>query len=672
MAQFDEFVRYFDRHIDPFWLAFLIGLLIILWFCQVRLDVPLGGSSSAGKTGNGPALGALFVHRLPPSSVRVKKFFRVACGLYFIGLSIFFTFLCLIVRIVLADDVADTAGAVAADLRLPELPGIDTSLFTVLQDSSVASDHPWHPVLVALGLVGILPVVPWVRIAERHVRQVSLRAAGIPRKVLGLWNNLRETPVPDAPEALPVSKQKLLEQSMKAFQRFGSTEQEDRQHFKSGVEKLLCFSEWVEDWPDENVQQSVRAGSDNDFSVEVKFFLDDLQHLVEISRVVDAAGRLSLPEVNGDVVTEAEGLELEVLSREGETTFGRPQDEQPEGTPSPPHAKIVQREESPESEAHTNEMLTSKDVKAARNVVRMRWQALYARIASKADQPQYMLEDTCCLHIAIYAERSRKIDDSAPKMKVLREWLKNARDPGGGKSILNFAIFALLLTAAAAFGCYWVSLHWGWLDGLDSSSNPKLAASFSLSIVLMLTPALVSLFLIRGLPPDDNDWVPWIQFFAPPMIQYLIYCTFVFVLCWVLQLAAIYVEPRIGGGELFPATELLQRERLEVAARRALPGATFALFLALAFDQKKRDLTRWRWIGAISFVVLGVAVAGGALLLIPEYQLGILDASTLPNPDRAFDTQFFQLLLVLGVALLLKLLLLLSYMRPFGMQDVVS
>ncbi|MEL6226331.1 MAG: hypothetical protein AAFR01_04845, partial [Pseudomonadota bacterium] len=82
------------------------------------------------------------------------------------------------------------------------------------------------------------------------------------------------------------------------------------------------------------------------------------------------------------------------------------------------------------------------------------------------------------------------------------------------------------------------------------------------------------------------------------------------------------------------------------------------------WDQKQRSELRWRWVGAVSMISVGVVVVGGTLLLLPEYYHTLLVLSDdIIDPERAFETQLFKLILELASTCFLMLLATVGYMR---------
>ncbi|MEM9360169.1 MAG: hypothetical protein AAGB04_28635, partial [Pseudomonadota bacterium] len=205
--------------IDPFVLSYVLGLAILLFFVRERLDVPnnLASASVEGAVSN-------VLHQLPPSYVRVRRYFFFACLVYFVGLAVFFTFICMLFALGAKGLTPTEAGfsqanAVGGLGRVTAEPprvddGLLDALISLTSRQSSISDHPWNPIVMALGMIGLLPSLPYVARFESWIRRWSLWVVGIPGSVIELWSSLklvRVKPILDESEVRNTDVAKIAE-----------------------------------------------------------------------------------------------------------------------------------------------------------------------------------------------------------------------------------------------------------------------------------------------------------------------------------------------------------------------------------------------------------------------------------------------------------------------------
>lgn len=620
------------QNTDPFIIAYVIGLLILILYARERLDIPSTGSAISQEADTGKASGFssdTFISSLPPSSIRVGRYFWFAVALYVAGLAIIYTVLS-------AAIVAGLKGVLPVEVGV-NLDALDTAIFTPelvprpeltfaqevlawLDRPSRFTQYPWQPVLLALGMVGLLPSIMFVRAAEVRVRKLSLLVAGIPRQVIKLWEQLKADPVPT--NAFDDEMHETLQNARQYYADLTGDSDSDTRRFIEQLEKIFCFKAWMDakTWPHPKVRALISRRAPTNLESEVTLTTEEVSDLVSLSKVAQEARP-----------SPALGLRVAQAANEGLAEAPRPYGAQQAAD------------------------LGVRDIAAAKQIIGQRWAALQRRVAGDPNTGSVGQYELCCLMIALYAERSGNVgsirnDDGV--INTLRTWVDRARDNIDDQSsftAMNFAVFVSIVASMIGFGLY---LLLGLTDYVIWSKRD--AGIFALRMATTLTAALVPVYFFRVVYDEEQRWKRWVNFFRPPIFQYQLYLVVAFAFCFLCQALYHYLAPIIGGTQdTLAFSDLLQAQNLKTFAAAALPGTILALFLRLAYDQELRHMRPFIFWSMV-LIVIHAVFQFGALMFDPDYaSLTMTDAELLSRNIEATQRQQALALVLVSITLLL-------------------
>jgi len=562
---------------DPFVFSYASGILILMFFAEERLDAPLRGARGKKKGSDTEARFADFIQNLPPSSLRVRRYFAVAWMIYCLGLVLVFTMLCFAVALAVETASPEQAGL---NKMLTISPGAEAArVGSTLADtagqifpvSTIAPNHPWQPILIALAMSGVLPVVPRIRQTEQRIRRLSLRAAGFPSHVFRLWKSLDQTALgfPDTMKVLDDTA--VYEKADEYFQMLGGASTKKNEDFREALAVIAGFRAWTADperFPDDDVRQLFDSAAPRDLETDVGFLMNDLGYQVRLSEAL--VGR-DTPRPDA---ADAAGM------AEAPVQFARARS----GAQPPPER--------------------NQNIARAKDTLSARWVELADKTIDEGK--------VCRLLIALYAERAPRMVGTAPKTVLLRDWITKARDRmNAGSASLNYFMFSgmmglltacLLLYVGVFHWC--VSLVWGFdLSAITGGSVSIRADAIAQmrtaawSAVFLFLPAAMPLFMFREVWVGEARWKYWVTFFDPPLLQYLLFFASAVAMSAVFQMLYLFLEPLIVPGSqrgLSRIDEFITLSTVETALVRGLSGGMLATVIASALDQRFRKDT-WYW-----------------------------------------------------------------------------
>lgn len=639
--------------IDPFLLSYVLGLAILLFFVRERLDVPsnLAGISTEGMVSQ-------FLQRLPPSSVRVTRYFFFACLVYFLGLAIFFTFICMLFALG-AEGLTPTEAGFSQDhavgglgLVAAEPPNVDGGIVDALigltSRKSLISDYPWNPLVMALGMIGLLPSLPYVARFENWIRHWSLWVVGIPSSVIGLWNELKLVNVKPILDEVDVDRTDVAELS-EIFRRFTKVDEAATADFQEKLAKIVAFGEIDSEWPELKIKTLFTDKAPTGLSDNVIRILTEVDHLRSLSLAVDAA-------VPGDTPAGTARISCAARGTDASAPAAVAAPDLTDADAASEHASSATKAEAVDVPTQNRtpdaiERATETEIEKAREIVGERWKEIAKQLrGTEFEAPGQA--DLCCLMMALYAERSPNLNKKSTPFVAL-EWIRRARAAKRGTaSSVNLYLFAgWLAIMLASLVMYFLSIASEntalQLVMPAGNTRTQVILSMALRLMVMLLPSVLAVYMIRETLDREAKWHPWTELLAPRTFQYLGVAALAYVSGFLAHLLYIFVDPYISGivSQTSGLSNFFSSRNLTEAALAALSGTVLAIVLCLTYDQEERENNLKFALLMIFLGTLLILLLGMALLFDPLY----LDLRILPPQDFAINEQIVRWLMTIGV-----------------------